>query len=265
MDVRRQRHVSERIDRRVDDPARRRPSSARAAGRRTRRSSISPRSTTPGARAGSSNTIRAPGFSFCPGCTSACQSRVVHALEQQTLDRAAARVAAPEQPRRKHARVVDDEQIAGVEQLRQRRDRRLAPAIAGAIDDHQPRRPARPRLLRDQRLGQIEVEVGDAARSPARHEVPHDESRSHSAIEDRHEQDQQPQGERDEPHERVVARRRRTAGPRVTLEQREVEVFARQKMSPTLPATGIAPMSASMSALTTMRTRTTRGTCWRTP
>ena len=45
---------------------------------------------------------------------------------------------------------------------------------------------------------------------------------SHERDQDRHE-NQQSQHERDEPHERVVARRRRTAGLRVALEQREVQ------------------------------------------
>ena len=85
-------------------------------------------------------------------------------LEQQALDGAAARIAAAEQPRRKHARVVGDHQVAGRQQLRQIADRSFLPPSGGAIDDEQPRRPARDGMLRDLRLGQVEVEVRDEQR-----------------------------------------------------------------------------------------------------
>ena len=150
--------------------------------------------------------------------------RVVHALEQQTLDRAAARVAAPDQPRRKHARVVDDEQVAGAEQLRQ-----IAAIVVSRQVDWRDRR----RSAATSPRGRGSCAISDSGSSKSKSETEHAHLpamrchmtvASHSAIEDRNEQDQQSQDERDEPHERVVARRRRTAGPRVALEEREVEV-----------------------------------------
>ncbi len=74
MDVRRKRHVAELVNRRIDvgcafriephEPPAKEPPLQHLACR-----------TTPGARASSSKTNRAPGLSFCPGCTSACQCR----------------------------------------------------------------------------------------------------------------------------------------------------------------------------------------------
>ena len=84
------------------------------------------------------------------------------ALEQQALDGAAARIATAEQPRRKHARVVGDEAIAGGEERRQIGDRRFVPAFLLATDDKKPRGAARTRMLRDELRREFEIEVRDA-------------------------------------------------------------------------------------------------------
>ena len=73
--------------------------------------------------------------------------------EQQALDRAAARHAVPEQASGEDARVVDDQQIAGAQDRRQLRDRRVlqrvrsrdrAPAAATRRAAPRPARSARP-------------------------------------------------------------------------------------------------------------------------
>jgi hypothetical protein len=66
-----------------------------------------------------------------------------------------------EQPRGKNARIVHDEQVTGNKVLRQIREYRVLDR-AGAMEDKQAGSPALLRgILRDQRLGQIEIEVID--------------------------------------------------------------------------------------------------------
>ena len=84
---------------------------------------------------------------------------VVVSLEEQTLDRTAGRIATPEQARRKDARVVDDDNVACVEERRKITEPLLAPRRARAIDDEQPRSATRTRCLRNQRRREIEVEI----------------------------------------------------------------------------------------------------------
>ena len=72
-------------------------------------------------------------------------------------------IAAAEQPRREHSRVVDDEQVTGAQVSGKPRDRAVLDASARALEDHEPRRPARRRRLRDEFVGQIEVEVSETS------------------------------------------------------------------------------------------------------
>jgi hypothetical protein len=87
--------------------------------------------------------------------------RAVVTGEQQALHRAAARHAVPEQPRREHARVVHDEQIAGPEEARKLLDGRVLDRAGRSPQDQEPRRAARRGVLRDELFGQIEIELGD--------------------------------------------------------------------------------------------------------
>ena len=107
--------------------------------------------------------MRDPSRSRWPGCTSAIQvSGSAGGPDQETLGGAAAGQPRPDQPRRKHARVVDDEQIAGAKQRGKIGEVEMRDAAAGAIDRHEPAGAARRRrLLRDQLSGQIEIEIGN--------------------------------------------------------------------------------------------------------
>ena len=82
--------------------------------------------------------------------------------DQEAFDGAAAGVAAAEEPRREDASVVDDEEVAGAQQFRQRADIRVRNRAGGAVEMQQARAAAgRRRLLRDQFRGKVEVEVAD--------------------------------------------------------------------------------------------------------
>ena len=84
----------------------------------------------------------------------------VQAPEQQALDLPAARIAMAEQARRDDARIVDDEQIARREEGWQIADDVVSPRASMPVHHEQPRRAARGgRLLRDQVLGQFEIEL----------------------------------------------------------------------------------------------------------
>ena len=108
------------------------------------------------------NTSCAPGFSFCPGWTSASQCSIVAAAQQQALHRPAARHPAAEQTRGKHARVVDDDEVARGEKVGQRREPSMCNGAGRAIQVKEPRRaPIGGRLLRDQAGRQVEVEIAD--------------------------------------------------------------------------------------------------------
>jgi predicted PurR-regulated permease PerM len=65
-----------------------------------------------------------------------------------------------EQPRRKHSGVVDDEQVARTQESGQLAHRGVLHAAGAAIEHEQPRRAARDGVLRDQFIGQIELELG---------------------------------------------------------------------------------------------------------
>jgi hypothetical protein len=86
----------------------------------------------------------------------------VEAFDQDALDGAAARHAPADQPRGEHARVVDDEEVAGAQPLWKHRHDRVCEAARFAIQNEQPRGPPfGRRLLRDQIGRQVEVEVRD--------------------------------------------------------------------------------------------------------
>src|SRR5581483_3019953 len=85
-------------------------------------------------------------------------------LGQQDLGAATAafrtgrRATAREEPRRQHARVVDDEEIAGPQDRRQVAHAAVA-LLAWGVEHQQSALAARQRLLRDELVGQLEVEV----------------------------------------------------------------------------------------------------------
>ena len=80
--------------------------------------------------------------------------------KQQTLDGAAAWNSMPHEPRRKHARVVDDEQIAGAQVIGQPRERRVLDGTRLPRQHQQSRLPSLGRrTLSDQLVRQIEVEI----------------------------------------------------------------------------------------------------------
>jgi hypothetical protein len=88
---------------------------------------------------------------------------VVQPPQQQALDLPAGGVAMADQARRHDARVVQREKVAGSEQVGQVGNHAVGPRAPRAIDDEQARAaPDRRRLLRDQVLGQVEVEIGEA-------------------------------------------------------------------------------------------------------
>ena len=82
--------------------------------------------------------------------------------DKQTLDAATTGIAVAEQPRRNDARVVDDEQVTRAQLLRQGCDGMVGCLAGGTIETQQARRPANSgRLLRDQIIGEFEIEVAD--------------------------------------------------------------------------------------------------------
>src|SRR4051812_32035259 len=88
--------------------------------------------------------------------------RIGQGFHQQAFDRAAAGIAAAEQARGEDSGVVDDDQIAGAEELGQRADLRMRDRTGLAVEVQQARAAARRRrLLRDQFRRKVEVEVAD--------------------------------------------------------------------------------------------------------
>ena len=85
--------------------------------------------------------------------------RAGHALDQD-LDRATTFLV-PEQSRRQHAGIVEDEQVAGAQQRRQIGEAAILETPRSRIDDQQPaRRALGQRALRNHFGRQIEMEVG---------------------------------------------------------------------------------------------------------
>ena len=89
------------------------------------------------------------------------RQRLVLALQplDQDLDPAAAVLAAV-QPRRQHARVVEHQQVAGIEQLQQVAEAPVLEAAVGPQHQQAAGGAILQRLLRDQFRRQLEVEVG---------------------------------------------------------------------------------------------------------
>ena len=92
--------------------------------------------------------------------------------QQQALDRSAARHAAAEQTRREDAGVVDDEQIAAAKEASDVGDACVLDLARRTMQDQQARRSTRRRLLRDQFLGKLEVEVVNAHAADSCHGQP---------------------------------------------------------------------------------------------
>jgi hypothetical protein len=86
--------------------------------------------------------------------------------DQQTFDGTAARLAAPQQPRREDARVVHDKDVAVPQQTGKITDELMLHASAVAVEAEQAcSRAIGGRLLRNQFGGEIEIEVADVHRS----------------------------------------------------------------------------------------------------
>ena len=79
--------------------------------------------------------------------------------KQETLDAPAARHPVAQQPCREHTRVVHDEEIAGVEELRKRRDGGVLDAACRAREEQQPTLSTLARLLRNQLGRKLVVEI----------------------------------------------------------------------------------------------------------
>jgi hypothetical protein len=86
---------------------------------------------------------------------------VVDTLEQETLGSSPAWVTPTYQAGGEHASIVGHDAITGRQQPRQVTDLMLGKRPRAPIDDQQTRRPTRARLLSDERLGKIEIEISD--------------------------------------------------------------------------------------------------------
>src|SRR5690606_13628274 len=89
---------------------------------------------------------------------------VIEALEEQAFGRAAAWIAPADEPRRKNPGVVADDAVTGLEERRQVVHRDLAKRRIATRDQQHARAAARPGLLRDELIGQVEVEIGNQLR-----------------------------------------------------------------------------------------------------
>jgi hypothetical protein len=88
--------------------------------------------------------------------------------DQQALDRAAARYPPPEKSRGKDAGVVDDQEIARAQKIRERSNGRMRNCSGLAIQVQKPRSsPIRRRRLRNQVGRKREVKIADIHRLPS--------------------------------------------------------------------------------------------------
>ena len=84
----------------------------------------------------------------------------IESAHEQALGPPAARQATAKQPRRKHFRVVDDEQISGIEERREIAECAIGADAGVSVEGEKPRIAALGwRRLRDQLVGEKEVEV----------------------------------------------------------------------------------------------------------
>ncbi len=114
-----------------------------------------------------------PGWTFFAGLTSADQSLWLggEPLREQDFDVAAGRgrvvlrgeaARGGEEARGKHAGVVEDQQVAGLEQRGQVGEVVVGEGAGAAVERHHAAAAAhRGRLLRDEVFGEVVVEVGD--------------------------------------------------------------------------------------------------------
>ena len=85
--------------------------------------------------------------------------------QQQALDCSAAWNSMPHEPRRKHASIVDNEQIAGTQMIGHPRERRVLDGTRLPREHQQSRLPSLDwRTLSDQLVRQIEVEIARSHR-----------------------------------------------------------------------------------------------------
>ena len=167
MNVRRQRNVADRVDGRVDADVRVRPESNAPPAEELalQNLAMNHRAVTVAAFEPQTRT----GFQLLPGMHQRGPDLIVSAArravrfvtsQQQTFDGPAARHAAAQQPRRKHARVVDHQQVAAPKKAREIANPRVRHRATAAIQHEQPRLAARRGGLRDQLVRKMKVEVG---------------------------------------------------------------------------------------------------------
>ena len=150
---------------------------------------------------------------------------VIHAFEQQALGGAAAGIAAADESRWKHARVIGHDAVPWMQQVGQVPDAALEKRPRRAIDDEQAGRAARARLLGDERVGEGEVEVR-YQRHGSHHAIGGRIHCHHSTVNHNASatgiRASRPKTASDNEDERVVRACRPRARPRVAFEQRQV-------------------------------------------
>ena len=159
-DVRRQRHVTHGLDRPVERIAcqiEREFHFARIEPRRHRRVQ----------RSHQTRRVRVPKADAIPGLQALCRPcerappRSIHPLDQVERDLRLDAVAHPHpvERRRDHARIVEDERIAGLQKIRQIENTAITQPAGPRIDhEHASRIPRVRRIERNPLLGQFEIE-----------------------------------------------------------------------------------------------------------
>src|SRR5688572_22314829 len=178
--------------------------------------------------------------------------------DQQTLDDATARTPPSKQPRRKHLRVVHDEQIARAQVILHLRERGRVLGAATCPMQHQKTRasPDLRRILRDQCFRQFEVEVGNGHRHQNR--IRPTATTIHATI---------TKGATATPTSNVTIATTNNQSPNVAGRGSEtwrssnarLAVLAFQATSKRSPTSGTAPTSASIATLRIIRSSTSRG------
>jgi hypothetical protein len=99
-------------------------------------------------------------FHLLPRMQQRRPSVAVELAEEQAFDRTAARIPMPQQARGHHPRVVHRQHVAGTEKAGKIGNPHVAPGAVAPVDDEQSRpSPRGRRLLRNQVVGKIEVEL----------------------------------------------------------------------------------------------------------